>query len=334
MIDDPASGGVLVTGGTGFIGCHLVARLVMVTPRVRVLSRGVTRADPVPGVEYVSGDIRDPAAARAATFGIDTVFHLAAWNGSPDPGQGAEACRRTNVDGTRHLLDAAGAAGVRRLVHFSSVKATGETSEGAPGDTPADLYGQSRLDAETIAMRPREDGLEVCCLRLPMVWGPGHRGNLYRMLAAIDRGRFPPLPPMRNKRSLVHVSDVVEAALLAAARPRAAGRTYTVTDGGAYSGSYLYEALVLALGQRLPRWRVPLFALTAAARVGDAARRIVGRPVGFDSSVLGKIARTAYYQDAAIGADLGYCPAMPFERGLPTFVAWYRTTTQRDGATG
>lgn len=317
---------VLVTGGTGFIGDCLVGHLLRHGCVVKVFSRGVSPALRMAAtVELLKGDIRDPIAVRHAVRGSEIVFHLAAWNGASGAGEDAEALWATNVDGTRHVLDAARVAGVRRVVHFSSVKALGETTgERANGSSGATTYGRSRLAAEQLVEEAAHAGaLQVCCLRLPLVWGPGHRGNLYRMLAAIDRGRFPPLPSLDNRRSLVHVDDVVQAAMLAAAHPAASGKTYTVTDGGAYSGTELYELLLQALGRKTPRWRVPLPALRALAWLGDALGLVYPR-VPFDSSALTKLTASAHYDERRLQEELGYTPAVTVQRGLPAFVDWYR----------
>ncbi len=315
---------VLVTGGTGFIGRHLVVELRRAGCAVTVLCRSESAAKGDPSVVTVLGDVRDPTAVARAMRDVEVVFHLAAWNGAQRPGDTVDELVQTNVDGTRQVLYAARAAEVKRLVHFSSVKVLGETTDGAAGQASLSPYGKSKREAEQLvgdaeALSP----LVVCCLRLSPVWGPGHRGNLYRLLAAIDRGRVPPLPALRNKRSLVHVDDVVQVALRAASHPAAPGKTYTVTDGHAYSGTEIYESLASALGRRIPAWRVPLWALLAAARLGDLIA-VTRYAWPFDSAALLKLVASAYYEDARLEEELGFKPMIDLERGLPSFVAWHR----------
>ena len=103
----------------------------------------------------------------------------------------------------------------------------------------------------------REAGIETCVLRLPLVYGPGQKGNLLRMMEAIDRGRFPPLPDTGNQRSLVHVDDVVQALVLAATHDAAVGKTYYVTDNKPYTTTDLYRMMRRALGRAEPRWSLP-----------------------------------------------------------------------------
>jgi len=99
---------------------------------------------------------------------------------------------------------------------------------------------------------------ESVVLRLSMVYGPTRKGNLPRMIEAVTKGRFPPLPETGNKRSMVHVDDVVQAAMLAAERPESVGQTYVVTDGPPYSTRQIYECICEALGRDAPKWHVPI----------------------------------------------------------------------------
>lgn len=323
---------VLVTGATGFIGSCLVRRLHADGCAIRTVSRGRAAASLPHGVERLEGDVRDRGAMAHAVEGIDTVFHLAgrAHIFTDRAGQCGDEHEAITVGGTRNLLEAAQAAGVGRFVFFSSVKALADRSSSAALDestpeAPGTSYGAARLAAERLVLSAgRTSTMHVVCLRLPMVWGPGSTGNLTRMLAAIDRERFPPLPDVPNRRSLVHVDDVVEAACLAATESAANGQVYIVTDGRAYSGRELYVLLRQSLGKPMPRWAMPAPVLTFMARVGDAIGALRGKPFSFDSDALDKILGSACYSSAKISRELGYRPAVPLDAGLPAFVEWYR----------
>jgi len=119
----------------------------------------------------------------------------------------------------------------------------------------------------------RQANLHVTCLRLPLVYESGNKGNLFRMIAAIDRGVFPPLQEVGNRRSLVHVADVVQTAVFAAGTPAANGQCYIVTDGRSYSPHGLYVLILLRwLGKRMSSWPFPLWVLKALAVAGDVMR--------------------------------------------------------------
>lgn len=318
---------VLVVGASGFVGQSLRAALERTGATVRATYRRVP--PPEPGAaEWLAIDDLAARAPSATLFqGCDTVFHLAghahAW---ADTDTGIH--RQVTVDGTRNLVQAAGAAGVKRFVFFSSVKAGGEggaqelnEASTVAATTP---YGQAKREAEQLVLAAgQEYGMHVCNLRPAMVYGVGMKGNLPRMIAAIDTGRFPPLPDTYNKRSLVWVGDLVQAALLAV-RPEANGQTYIVTDGEAYSTRRMAMAIYAALDKPPPRWSVPMPLLTAVARVGDAIGYVRRRRFMFDSEALEKLLGSAWYSGNKIARELGFQPQARLEQVLPEIVRQYR----------
>jgi len=320
----------LVTGASGFIGRHLVERLVRDGHMVRALVHTPALDWPA-GVEVIAGDVRDPQAMKAASAGCETVYHLAGKAHALTEIRGDEDAYRTiNTDGTRHALEGAVAGGAKAFVLFSSVKAMGEggnrcldeSFDGSP-ETP---YGRSKREAERTALEiGRRTGIHVACLRLPLVYGPGNKGNLFRMIAAIDRGIFPPLPELGNRRSMVHVADVVQAAMRAAETPAANSQCYIVTDGRAHSTRELYERICRSLGKEIPAWHVPVWALRALAVAGDAIGKLAGKRFMFDSDALDKLIGSAWYSSSKILRELGYKPTHSFEDALPEMIAWYRT---------
>ena len=316
----------LVTGVSGFIGGHLAASLRHSGIAVRGLVRGGSQARVPEGVETSVGDIRDAAAVRAAVSGCDLVFHLAA--AAPAAGsdeENAVVCRQVNVDGTRVLVEAAGRAGVARIVFFSTVKAMGESTRGVADEStqtrPADIYGSTKLEAETIVFEAaRAGGPKAVCLRPVLVYGPGQKGNLERLFAAIERGRFPPLPESTGRRSLVHVKSLVEAALLSALRPEASGQCYIVADL-ALSARQLQAAVGRALGRPAPGRGLPLPVFRAAARLGDVLGRLGLGRFPLDSARLEKLVAAAEYSAEKIGRDLGWRPFLDLDQALAEIVA-------------
>jgi nucleoside-diphosphate-sugar epimerase len=154
-----------------------------------------------------------------------------------------------------------------------------------------------------------------------MVYGPGVKGNLLRMMQVVARGRFPPLPETANKRSLVDVRDVVQAAMLTAMEDGAVGNVYIVTDGKTYSSREIYESMCAALHHPVPRWAVPLGLLRLAARVGDVIGRLSGRRFLLDTEALDKLTGTACYRSEKISRSLGYQPVYTLKKSLPEMSA-------------
>ena len=203
-----------VTGANGFLGSALCARL---EARGDSVIQAARRLPGAPTRHRVQFDLSGPPLAANQLRDVACVFHLAGKaHALSETRQDETAYFNINTDGTRKLLESCRAAGVRRFVFFSSVKAMGEggaeaqdESAGCSPDTP---YGASKREAERLVLEG-EYVPEPVVLRLSMVYGPTRRGNLPRMIEAVARGRFPPLPETDNRRSMVHVEDVVEAAL-------------------------------------------------------------------------------------------------------------------------
>lgn len=289
----------LITGASGFIGRRLFG------DGARALVRSKDR-----GPDRVVGDLLDRDSLRAACAGIDTVFHCAGYAhafSASDP----DAHRRINFEGTCNLLDAAVRAGVRRFVFLSSVKAMAEPGDGCvdedwPG-MPETPYGQAKRAAEERVWEAGvKHGMHVVNLRLAMVYGSGGRGNLERMARGIRAGWFPPLPETGNRRSLVHVDDVVAAIRLVADAPAANGRTYIVADPEACSGRHLYDALREALRMPPATWRIPAPVLRFAGRLGDGAGVLLRRPLPMNAEIVDRLLGSACYSPLRIERELGW----------------------------
>jgi nucleoside-diphosphate-sugar epimerase len=311
----------LVSGASGFIGQNLCQRLRERGVGIRALMRHECQG---PWDEVVAADLADHLPGKVLQ-GVDTVFHLAGKaHALSETRQEETEYHAINTAGTQRLLEACQSEGVQRFVLFSSVKAMGEggmvcLDEGAdiPPETP---YGRSKLDAERLVLKGGYVPHPVV-LRLSMVYGPIKKGNLPRMIHAIAKGRFPPLPELRNQRSMVHVDDVVRAAMLVAERPESAGGTYILTDGQAYSTRQMYEWICEALGKSIPSWYVPTFALRLLAIMGDGIGALRGKRFVFDSDAMEKLVGSACYSSDLIQKDLGFKPERNLQESLGEIVA-------------
>ncbi len=319
----------LVTGATGFLGQRACAALY---PRgfVRATARSLPESGP--WHDTIPADLAGEPLPAALLQDIDAVLHLA---GTAHRHDAALADDRVyaavNVEGTRRLCAAARAAGVRRLVFASSVAVFADADERRVEEdetpAPSSAYGRSKLAAEALV---RELMAEPVVLRLPLLYGPGMPGNLARMVEAITARRFPAIAPVANRRSMLHVDDAVAALVLVAESPRAAGRTYTVTDGRAYSTHEICAWTRAALGRRPPRAVVPDAVFRALARVGDAVGAATGRRAPFDRAAYRKLFGSAEYAAETIVRELGFAPRHGLEGTLPAIVAALRT--ERDTA--
>jgi nucleoside-diphosphate-sugar epimerase len=157
-----------------------------------------------------------------------------------------------------------------------------------------------------------------------MVYGPTKKGNLFRMISAIDRGRFPPLPRLPAWRSMLHVRNFTQSVLFSLNRERVERAAYIVADETPYSVTAIYESLCKALGKKVPSWRVPLWVLKSAARCGDALASVTGHSFLLTSSTLRKLVAPANYSAAAMIREMGYQPTYSFAMAIPELIEFYR----------
>lgn len=321
---------VLVTGAGGFLGRTLVNDLLEGGYHVRALVRTGSSSSDCKTRDVIVGDIRNPRCARMATAGCDSVIHLAGQaHALDDEGVSDDEYQSVNVDGTRHLLEGAVAGEVQRFIFASSVKVFGETTTGCVDEkeppAPRSPYARSKWMAEQLVAAYAKGGsLATLSLRLPLVYGPTQKGNLYRMIAAIDRGRFPPLPRVQAVRSLLHVKNfllAIRAVLQSSHFPKP---MYVVTDAKPYSVTAVYDLLRLGLGLQLPRWRVPLWSLSLGGRCGDILQALFKKRVSLSSSTLEKLIGQAWYSPEALIRDLGYQPRYTFEAAVLELIQHYR----------
>jgi nucleoside-diphosphate-sugar epimerase len=148
------------------------------------------------------------------------------------------------------------------------------------------------------------------------------------MIAAIDRGRFPPLPPIAGVRSMLHVNNFTQAVLRTLQAESPFKPCYVVTDAEPYSVTTIYELLCAGLGKPIPAWRVPLWLLKVAGGAGDVVRALTKRPGPLTGAAVQKLIEPAWYCSDAIARDLGYRPDFSFADTVPELVAFYRHAKQ------
>jgi UDP-glucose 4-epimerase len=327
---------VLVTGASGFLGSSLVKELCRSGYHVRAVVHDLARpVSFLPEVETIAADIRDGKRIQEAAHGdCGAIVHLAAKVHAIDDSGAENDYEAVNVEGTRHILEAAVRSGVNRIVFASSVKVFGEETRGCVDETqapdPQTAYGRSKWRAEQLVSEyAKRHGLTAVSLRLPMVYGPTKKGNLYRMIEAIDHGRFPVLPRLSAVRSLLHVENFVQAVFLCLRAPCFQRSAYIVADSEPYGVNVLYDWLRAELGKAPPRWRVPLWILKSGARCGDVIQTISGSRVPLTTEQLKKLIGCAWYSHSAITRELDYRPTYSFEKAVPELIAFYRDSRAR-----
>jgi nucleoside-diphosphate-sugar epimerase len=306
----------LVTGATGFVGRRLVDELRRCGWTVRCAVR--RRSGPEASMECVDvGDLADVSDWSAALAGVDTVFHLAGHvhRLGRQTADAESMYRRVNCEATTALARASIAAGARRFVFVSSVKAVGESSPRAPlveddPPRPQDAYGRSKLDAERGLME-LGSRIDVSIVRPPLVYGPGVRAN-FASLMRLAAGGWPlPLGAADARRSLVFVDNLVDALIACATVRHASPAVYFISDGLDLTVAELVTRLRAAIGRPPRLWRVPAPAMRVASRLlgrGDAAQRLFS-PLQVD---IGRIRR-----------ELGWSPPVAVDDGLRQTMRWF-----------
>lgn len=323
-------GTVLVTGGNGFVGRHLVAALVDRGDRVRVLALPAEDASRLEqcGVKVYRGDIRDPRTLRVPVSGTDSVLHLAAMRDARLP---AQAYRAVNVAGTRNVAQAALAAGVRRFVFMSSCSVYGlghgrpvdETFPLAPFNHP---YPVTKAEADRgVLEMSRRQGLPAVIVRPGQILGPGGAALFAAMAERVLRGHGFLVGKGDNAMPFVYVEDVVRGLLLALDHDKAPGNAYNITNDSPLTQRQMLAAIAEDIGARPPARRVPYHASYAAECIAERLARPLSRAGGPSATRLA-VALFGTDNRHAIGkarAELGYRPLVGLRGAVRITAEWY-----------
>lgn len=327
----PSAGPVLVTGGTGFLGRRIVERLRASGRAVSVLARNPAPELERAGVRFVRASLTDRTATIAACAGIETVFHVAAkvgvWGQYDD-------FHRTNVLGTRALLEGCRVHGVSRFIHTStpSVVYNGRDLAGADESLPLTTdcpspYPLTKAIAEREVLAANSAALRTTALRPHLIWGVGDPHLVPRVLARARQGRLRIVGQGRNRVDMVHLENAVDAHLLAegALDPggRAAGRAYFITNGEPVVLWDWINDLLRALGEPPVTRRVPLpvgTAIGAGCETIWRLLRLAGEPP-MTRFIAAELAKDHWFNLGAARRDLGYEPRVSMSAGTAALVA-------------
>jgi 2-alkyl-3-oxoalkanoate reductase len=335
---------VFITGASGFIGGKLAERLLAAGRRVRVLARRPLPELERHGAEIVRGDLHDAAALRAGCDGAGTVFHVAGRVGVWGP---PDEFFHVNVEGTRRVLAAGRAAGVPRLVYTSSPSVVfnggnlAGVDESAPLCTDAPCaYPTSKAAAERLVAAANSATLATVSLRPHLVWGPGDRNVVPRVLALARKGRLRIVGAGRNLVDCTHVDNVVDAHVLA---ERALAGLQPAGEGSGRTGDPRGKAYFITNGEPVVLWDwinellrgVGAPEITRQVSLGTAYRagavletvwrvlRLQGDPP-MTRFVAKELATDHWFRIDAARRDLGYEPRVGMAAGTAALLAHYR----------
>ena len=321
-------GKILVTGATGFVGSHLVDRLLECGKPVRCLVRKSSNLRYLkrPELEFAYGGFDDATDWAAAFADVDTVYHVAGLTFA----RRAQDYFTVNHKGTETMISAAlnYRDQIKKFIHISSLAAVGPGEKDKPVDeetqpTPITPYGRSKLMGEE-AVLAASDLLPVTIVRPPAVYGPRDYA-LYEMFKAIAKGFSPSIGNYDKQISLVHVFDLVDGIILAGESDRSTGRTYFISSEEVYSYNALVEMLGKIFNRRVRSFAIPKGLAYGVAAVAEVTSAITRKPPVMNRDKVTDFSQVCWgCSIERAKQELGYEQQIPIEDGLLSTIAWYK----------
>ena len=323
---------VLVTGGTGFIGSRLASICAERGYDVAVLGReDATEAELLnrealqrEGIRIVLGSVTDRERMRELTEGMDLVFHLAAAQHEmnvPD-----EVFRAVNVEGTRNMLDAALAAGVKRFLHGSTIGVYDRNVETIVDEStplrPDNIYGVTKAAGEDV-VRSYFDRLPACIIRISETYGPGDR-RLLKLFRAVRKGIFFMIGRGDNVHQLIYVDDLVQGFLKAAEHPAAPGETFVFAGTERLTSNEMVAAVATAVSREPRKFRAPLWPFMLVAIVLEKILRPVGIQPPLHRRRMDFFTKSFRISTDKASSVLGFSAETTFVEGARKTADWYR----------
>lgn len=316
----------LVTGGTGFIGSHLVDELLNRGYEVRCIVRGESNLRWLEGknVEIVSGSLFDVNFLEKAIMDVDYVYHIA----GVTKGRNYQDYYRGNVETTKNLLNAClKSKNLKKFVLASSLAAVGPGDDAVPVDEstpyhPITSYGKSKAEAEKITLSFK-DKLPITIVRPPSVYGPRDTYT-FEIFKYIKFGFLPVVFPRDQIISVVYVSDLVEGLILAGESQRATGEIYFISGDGIYTGKELVDAILKTLDKKIVKLNVPAPALYSISFISELIYKIKGKPSPLNIEKIKDVRQKNWAcSNEKAKRELGYNPKVSLEDGMKRTIKWY-----------
>lgn len=321
---------VLVTGGAGFTGKALVKRMIEAGHEVTALDcqRGYkTEQIEAWGARFVQGSITDPSVVESCVKGQDVVHHVAA--AFREVKASTRHYHEVNVEGTRHLLDAALRLGVAKFVYCSTCGVHGGVAV-PPADEkapikPEDYYQQSKYDAEPIVLDYVGRGLKATILRPAAIYGPGDLGRFFLIFRQLRRGWFPIFGSGRVFYHSLYIDSFLDAFELAMDPERGNGQAFLIADEGYQSIEELVTRAAAVMGTNASFRRFPLWPLVLASYVTEAICKPLGLEPPLHRRRLEWYTLNRAFDIGKARRELGYVPRTSLEDGLRSTWAWYQS---------
>ena len=322
---------LLITGGSGFIGSRLALAAiaahfdVVVTSQVNTDSERSRAAEVTSaGISIEIGPLQDPAFSRRVVAGRDLVIHLAA--AQHEANVSDAHFEEVNVGGTRALLEASRAAGVKRFVYGSTIGVYGSAAEGTLDEDsptqPDNIYGRTKLAAEQV-VKAEAGPVETCIVRISETYGPSDL-RLLKLFRAIDKGAFMMIGDGQNRRQVMHVNDLIRGLLAAARHPAAVGQVFVMPGHEVMTTREMVASIARALGKPVPKLRLPMWPFIAAAAVFEGTFKPLGIQPPLHRRRLDFFRKSFVFSTKKAQSLLGFVPKVNFAEGARATAVWYR----------
>lgn len=313
-----------ITGASGFVGTHLVKKLLKKNWTVRVLIHKNTIHEHK-NCEVYWGDIGKKEIQEDALKGVDVLFHLAAALGGSliDKNE----FFRINTAGTQRIFDAAVAAGVKKAIHFSSAGVLGAVPDDKAADEthptrPISAYDQSKLEGEKIALNLAKEGQDIFVIRPGWIYGPGDR-RTFKLIRAIAKKKFILVTRGQAHQTPVFIDDLILGILQCVEQGRY-GEIYHIAGNEVLTVKQIVDTIAAATHSSIPKLTLPLFPAKVAAWKLEKAFRLFHKEAPLTR---GKLAFFIHPKPLSIqkaSRELGYAPKTNFQTGIAQTVNWYR----------
>lgn len=320
----------LVTGGSGFIGGHLVDALVSNGQNVRVLVRKTSNINHLrgKGIELAYGDLMDKNSLKRAVNDVEIVYHLAAsLNPSLD-----EITYKVNVIGTKNLLDECINRNIKKFIYCSSIAALGLSSEKTILDenSPCNsttTYGKSKYEAERLILRLfYKKNFPGVIIRPSLVYGPGDNpwSISSKLFQTIHKGFFPIIGSGNSLISLCYVENLIQGLILAEEKENSEGGTYFISDPRPYTINEIVSTIAREEGVEIFRLHIPAW----LANVAGFSLEILGKTFGFKPPLSRNIVKAMINglvcNISKARKELGYEPKIDLKEGVKRTIGWYK----------
>ncbi len=327
---------ILITGGTGLLGRHLVPALQERGDSVRMLALPGENTSWLEerGIPVYRGDIRQPETLTEPMQGVDGVFHLAAMMGVWRP---IEDYRAVNVTGTENVCRAALNAGVRRLVHISSWTVYGmnlrvRATEDMPMEPLKEPYALTKAEGDRLVQRLiADEGLPAVIIRPGTFFGPGDRLHFGRIADRIRAGSWITIGSGRNALPFVYVTDVARGLLLALDQQCAVGRAYNITNDQPLTQHEMWCAIADEIGAKPPGIHLPFWPIILGGYAAEKLASLVNARSQPPVTRLGVMLFGGDNRHSIEKArrELGFSPQVQLRDGVRLAAGWYLETSQR-----